>query len=60
MKPVRKRPWHKMTEEERRAWSAEIAYAERERQGLPPLASDNQHRKVGLILADRRKARDVA
>lgn len=56
--PVGKAPqWDKFSVEERRALSAERAAEELRAQGLPLIASPEQHRTIARILADAEKAR---
>lgn len=44
--------WDQLTGEKRRAWSAEIAAKEALAQGLPLVASPEQHRQVAAILVE--------
>ncbi len=47
---AREERWDKLSVDERRAWSAEIAKREALAQGLPAVASPERHREVAAIL----------
>ena len=44
------RRWDKLSDEERRAWSAEVAKQEALAQDIPLLASPREHRKIAAIM----------
>lgn len=45
-----KRRWDELNREQRRKWSTELARREALAQGLPPVASAEQHRAIARIL----------